>query len=645
MRSLALWDGEKATLQLGSGIYGKISSMTFVGSNVYAVGRFRLTELSPVDQTFGCFSMVTMSWTFPPLPQAGLLLSDDPFRCIHAIGPILYIGGGFSFPAANTSTIMAYNTTSMLWQDIAPSSESQWRAEGVIFAIENNETHLFVGGSFQLTTASLGSFFNLACLDLAKNQWVNIAYTCDSADVCAPETIRALSWSGSNLFVGGNFSYIGIGQIRTQVNNVAVLEAGKWKALGLGLATQPVVTLVAVSSLLTNRTVIAGGYFFLKIFADGNWKQLDESWDWRVYQIRTLLLYYTTGVYVPPPWPAFGVALAIIMSILIVVGFIIVIFMMRRRVQSSKLDYSVLDMSSSGHQYFDDSVWLIDYHALKIQNPPIGKGAYSVVNRALLKGTVVAVKTFVGADYFGDIRADFTHEIALLMRLRHPNIILFIGACNEPLCIVTELAERGCLLDVIHQSPEEMTFMRIKSLSLDAARGLAYLHNQAPPILHRDLKSVNILVSESFVAKVSDFGIAKRLAVHTMTHRVGTLRWTAPEVLANNTYSLGSDVYSFGVILWEMMSLTLPWPSLSFDHQIEDRVTSGERLPLSPFWPSKFQDVMVRAWQLNPLARPSFTDLIGLLERLPNLEDSPQREVIELEASLADISVNGSINQ
>lgn len=99
---------------------------------------------------------------------------------------------------------------------------------------------------------------------------------------------------------------------------------------------------------------------------------------------------------------------------------------------------------------------------------------------------------------------------------------------------VTELAERGCLYDVIHQTPEEMTWNRIRSIALDSCRGLAYLHNQVPPILHRDLKSANVLISDSFVAKISDFGIAKRLQINTMTQRVGTTRWTAPEVCLDN---------------------------------------------------------------------------------------------------------------
>jgi hypothetical protein len=180
----------------------------------------------------------------------------------------------------------------------------------------------------------------------------------------------------------------------------------------------------------------------------------------------------------------YGIILLALMCAIIVVGFIVVIFLMRKQ-RMHKRDYTLLDVTVGVGQDGTSSDWLIDYDSLTIFNPPIGKGAYSVVNRGVLKGTVVAIKTYMGNDYFGDLKADFQHEIALLTRLRHPNIILFIGACRNPLCIVTELAERGCLYDVIHQTPEEMTWARIRSIAIDSCRGLAYLHNQVPPILHR----------------------------------------------------------------------------------------------------------------------------------------------------------------
>lgn len=135
-----------------------------------------------------------------------------------------------------------------------------------------------------------------------------------------------------------------------------------------------------------------------------------------------------------PSWPAYGIALLAFLCILVTVGAVIVIVMMRKQQQRTR-EYTLLDMSVGLGVDGTSNDWLIDYESLTISNPPIGKGAHSVVNRAVLKGTVVAVKTYMGNDYYGDLKADFHREIGLLTRLRHPNIILFIGACRSPLCI------------------------------------------------------------------------------------------------------------------------------------------------------------------------------------------------------------------
>src|SRR5690554_2424323 len=123
-----------------------------------------------------------------------------------------------------------------------------------------------------------------------------------------------------------------------------------------------------------------------------------------------------------------------------------------------------------------------------------------------------------------------------------------MGACRDPPCIVTELAENGSLYDVIHKHPEDLeSWQRVVGICLESARGMAYLHAQSPPILHRDLKSQNILLNKDYHAKVADFGISRPMVDDSMTMRVGTTRWTAPECLAKEgVYSEKADVYSFG---------------------------------------------------------------------------------------------------
>jgi serine/threonine-protein kinase CTR1 len=122
-------------------------------------------------------------------------------------------------------------------------------------------------------------------------------------------------------------------------------------------------------------------------------------------------------------------------------------------------------------------------------------------------------------------------------QLRHPNIVLFLGCCHDPtnnsLSIVTEFLERGSLSDVLADKSIQIETPLLLRFAIDAALGMNYLHNRKPPIIHRDLKSANLLVDRYFNVKVSDFGLAKRGLVPGLmraTTFCGTIPWLAPEV-------------------------------------------------------------------------------------------------------------------
>lgn len=97
-------------------------------------------------------------------------------------------------------------------------------------------------------------------------------------------------------------------------------------------------------------------------------------------------------------------------------------------------------------------------------------------------------------------------------------------------------------------------------MALDAARGVLYLHSFNPPILHRDLKSLNLLLDEAFRTKLADFGWTRTLANY-MTSKIGTYQWMAPEVIAGQVYTEKADVFSFGIILWEIAAREPPYRS------------------------------------------------------------------------------------
>ncbi|KAJ6768513.1 SERINE/THREONINE-PROTEIN KINASE TNNI3K-RELATED [Salix koriyanagi] len=134
----------------------------------------------------------------------------------------------------------------------------------------------------------------------------------------------------------------------------------------------------------------------------------------------------------------------------------------------------------------------------------IGQGSCGTVYHALWYGSDVAVKVFSKQEYSDDIILAFRQEVSLMKRLRHPNVLLFMGAVTSPqrLCIVTEFLPRGSLFRLLQRSTTKLDWRRRVHMALDIARGMNYLHHCNPPIIHRDLKSSNLLVDKNWTVKV-----------------------------------------------------------------------------------------------------------------------------------------------
>jgi len=257
----------------------------------------------------------------------------------------------------------------------------------------------------------------------------------------------------------------------------------------------------------------------------------------------------------------------------------------------------------------------LDFRDVQVIHPPIAKGGYGVVNRAIYKGTIVAVKTLF--EHLGELPLDeFVREIQNLGRLHHPNIVMLMGACKDPLCIITEFVERGSLFDVIRKHPEDLTPKRIIQIVTGAVRGLAYLHGQNPPILHRDLKSANILITRNYEAKIADFGLSRSLSTNpsvtsqSMTKKVGTTRWNAPEVLNSLNYSEKADCYSFGMVLYEIFEKKLPFHEEMWDSKVEEHIIAGFRPEIPESCPQIFANIIKACWASNPEDRPTFTQIL-----------------------------------
>ena len=176
--------------------------------------------------------------------------------------------------------------------------------------------------------------------------------------------------------------------------------------------------------------------------------------------------------------------------------------------------------------------------------------------------------------------------------------------------------------------------MRLQ-MTLGAAAGMCYLHNCSPPIIHRDLKSPNLMVDRYFRVKVGDFNLS-RVAVASVRDSKGTggqsaaystgglhsPRWMAPEVLQNATYSRASDVYSFAVVMWELRSLQVPWAQYGQWQVMTAVVEEGQRPPLDEVPTPSFDhltiydELMEDGWSQEPGDRPAFEEIITRLQGL-----------------------------
>jgi len=248
----------------------------------------------------------------------------------------------------------------------------------------------------------------------------------------------------------------------------------------------------------------------------------------------------------------------------------------------------------------------------------IGSGSYGEVYKAIVNDDIVAVKRLHARSLRAEQVESFCSEVSLMCQLKHPNIVGFVGAVTEPsaLCIITEFCQNGSLADLLLQPTIPMSFEWKLRAALDAARGMQYLHSSNPVILHRDLKSDNLLVDANWRVKVADFGLTRFLSKKAMT-QVGTPMWMAPEIITGEQYTENADVYAFGIILWELLTRSEPYEDME-QYAIIMQVVEGRRPKLTPETEaSPIVPLMKDCWAAKPADRPTFDVIV---ERLCALE-------------------------
>ncbi|KAG6478936.1 serine/threonine-protein kinase STY13-like [Zingiber officinale] len=289
--------------------------------------------------------------------------------------------------------------------------------------------------------------------------------------------------------------------------------------------------------------------------------------------------------------------------------------------------------------------WEIDLSKLEIRYV-IAQGTYGTVYRGTYDGQDVAVKVLDwGEDGMAAeaetaaLRASFQQEVTVWHKLGHPNVTKFVGASmgttdlkiptknstsvsdfshpTRACCVVVEYLPGGTLKQyLIKNRRKKLPFKIVVQLALDLSRGLSYLHSQK--IVHRDVKTENMLLDAHRNLKIADFGVARVEAQNPkdMTGETGTLGYMAPEVLNGKPYNHKCDVYSFGICLWEIYCCDMPYPDLSFAEVSSAVVRHNLRPNVPRCCPSAMASIMRRCWDANADRRPDMDEIVRLLEAL-----------------------------
>ncbi|XP_026191609.1 probable serine/threonine-protein kinase DDB_G0267514 [Cyclospora cayetanensis] len=252
----------------------------------------------------------------------------------------------------------------------------------------------------------------------------------------------------------------------------------------------------------------------------------------------------------------------------------------------------------------------------------------------------VAVKTFRQRDSQGAQRSLYA-ELSVLSLLRHPNVLLLLGVVGPPVYgLVTEYVSGGSLFDLLHKQRVSLPLMRVVKLAREVALGMSYLHEKG--VMHCDLKSPNILLTNNGEVRLCDFGLAtiveaaggpdwwtaaqEQQQQHEQQQQqdpqaahlgcVGTHHWMAPEILRGEAFTFAADVYSFGVVLWEMLVGDMPFAGIGSPSHLITVVGYGGVTPPLDKIPRPLRRFLRSCLQPDPSLRPNFAACAQLLQQL-----------------------------
>ncbi|MCL7027390.1 hypothetical protein MKW94_001051 [Papaver nudicaule] len=284
----------------------------------------------------------------------------------------------------------------------------------------------------------------------------------------------------------------------------------------------------------------------------------------------------------------------------------------------------------------------------------IGEGGYGPVFKGHLDHTQVAIKILRPDAAQG--RSQFQQEVEVLSCIRHPNMVLLLGACPEYGCLVYEYMANGSLDDCLFRKgnrPPLSWQLRFR-ISADIATGLLFLHQTKPePIVHRDLKPGNILLDRNYVSKIADVGLARLVppsvndcvTQYRITSTAGTFCYIDPEYQQTGMLGIKSDIYSLGIMLLQVITAK---PPMGLTHRVEQSIEKGTFAdmldPAVTDWPMDaalcYANLAIKCAELRRKDRPDLaTVILPELQRLRSLADDCEPTMV---AGSANTSPNNS---
>ncbi|OHS99947.1 TKL family protein kinase [Tritrichomonas foetus] len=247
----------------------------------------------------------------------------------------------------------------------------------------------------------------------------------------------------------------------------------------------------------------------------------------------------------------------------------------------------------------------------------LGCGGFGTVFCAVRLSTaeLLAVKEVRSDKLTMSTWASLYSEVATMAPLKHKYVLELVGAhIKEPYRIITRFCPGKSLFDRLHRSQmKPLTAERLTAIAYQVAEGMRFLHSNG--IVHRDLKTMNILLDNFDTAKIADFGLAGMMKDNKeLIGGVGTPHYTAPEVLERKRYGPKVDTYSYGVILWEMANRQIPFRDKTHQEIYDNIVNRHWRLPFNSGVPENLKRLIIRCWSQNPNDRPEFSEIVKMFE-------------------------------